>query len=60
MSLTDPLQVLTIRAEQPKKRKAPVKKPAGEKVARAKKGEKKEKGKSVDSGVDEVPQVIAS
>jgi hypothetical protein len=46
------------RAEQPKKRKAPAKKPAGEKVSRAKKGEKKEKAKLVDSGPDEVPAVI--
>jgi hypothetical protein len=45
--------------EQPKKRKAPAKKPVGEKVPRAKKGEKKGKGKSVESGVDEIPAVIA-
>jgi len=46
-------------AEQPKKRKAPAKKPAGDKVSRAKKGETWENGKLVDSGTDEVHDLIA-
>jgi hypothetical protein len=48
------------RAEQPKKRKAPTKKPPGEKVPRAKKTKEKEKekGKS-ESGVEDIPPIIA-
>ena len=57
-SMTRLGEKLTGRAEPPKKRKAPAKKPVGEKVPRAKKGEKKEKGKSVDSAVEEVPALI--
>lgn len=45
------------RAEQPKKRKAAAKKTPAEKVPRAKKT--KEKGKSTESGVEDVPPVIA-
>jgi hypothetical protein len=47
------------RAEQPKKRKAPAKKPPGEKIPRAKKAKEKDKGKVTESGVEDVPPVIA-
>jgi hypothetical protein len=44
------------RAEQPKKRKAPAKKPPGEKVPRAKKVKDKDKDKTKG---EDVPPVIA-
>jgi len=46
------------RAEAPKKRKAPVRKPAGEKaekVPRAKKVKDKDKVKAIESGVEDTP-----
>ena len=54
------LSRVNVRAEQPKKRKAPAKKPPGEKVPRAKKAKEKDKGgKATESGVEDVPHVIA-
>ena len=53
---------LNERADVPKKRKAPAKKPPGEKVPRAKKIKDKEKDKAKvaeDSALEDVPQVIA-
>jgi len=55
-------KMLTVRADVPKKRKAPAKKPPGEKVPRAKKTKEKEKDKgkvAEEIIVEEVPQVIA-
>jgi hypothetical protein len=51
------LDVTNGRAEQPKKRKAPAKKPPGEKVPRAKKVKDKDKDKEKKG--EDVPPVIA-
>jgi hypothetical protein len=53
-----PFPLLTSRAEQPKKRKAPAKKPPGEKVPRAKKAKEKDKAKSTESGVEDIPPPV--